>query len=77
MLAPVAAVAEIRIEAVTLVLVGVPVIVPLTPLLPEITAVAPASPVPVKVTGNVVPTVPAAGATEVSVVLGLTVKVTE
>ena len=76
MVVPIAAVAEIVIEAVTLVLVGVPVIVPLTPALPDTTAVAPARPVPVKVTGNVVPTVPAAGATEVSVVLGLTVNVT-
>src|SRR5580693_9089497 len=55
------------IEAVTVVPVGVPVIVPLTPVLPETTAVAPVKFVPAKVTGNVVPTVPVDGVTEVSV----------
>jgi hypothetical protein len=55
-LTPSAAVDEIVIEALTLVLVGVPVIEPLMPVLFETTAVAPERLVPVKVTGNEVPT---------------------
>jgi hypothetical protein len=50
------------------------VIVPLMPALLDNTAVALARPVPVNVTGKVVPTVPDAGLTDVSVTAGLTVK---
>jgi len=70
---PVAAAPVIVIDAVTEV-AEVDVIVPLTPLLPDTTAVALDRPVPVKVTGKVVPTVPDAGLTDVSVTAGLTVK---
>lgn len=59
-------------------LVGAPVIEPLTPGLPDATAVAPERFVPTKVTGNVVPAVPAAGEIEVNVgVAELTTKFTE
>jgi len=54
------------------------VIEPLTPGLPDATAVAPERFVPTKVTGNVVPAVPAAGEIEVNVgVAELTTKFTE
>jgi hypothetical protein len=72
---PVAAAPVIVIDAVTDV-AEVDVIVPLTPLLPDTTAEALDKPVPVNVTGKVVPTVPDAGLTDVSVTAGLTVKAT-
>jgi hypothetical protein len=76
--APVAAPPVIVICADTLLLVGDPTIEPLTPALPEATAVAPERFVPVKVTGNVVPTVPVAGLTAASVgVAEFTTKLTE
>jgi hypothetical protein len=75
---PVAAEPVIVIEALTLPLVGVPVIVPLTPALPDVTAVAPVRFVPAKVTGNVVPTTPLAGVTEVNAgAAAMTLKVVE
>ncbi len=64
--APVAAVALITTVALTVVL-DVPVIVALTPVLLDTTAVAPERLVPLKVTGNVVPTVPLLGVTLVNV----------
>ena len=62
MVVPVAAEAEIVIDALT---EGADVagIVPLTPLLPDTTEVAPDRLVPAKVTGKVVPTVPLFGDT--------------
>jgi len=76
--APVAAVPVIVIEALTLVAVGVPVIVPLMPALVDVTAVAADRFEPVKVTGTVVPTVADAGVTAVTVgPAARTVKVTE
>jgi hypothetical protein len=73
-LAPVAAVAEIVIDAVTLVPVGLPVIDPVMPGLFENTAVAPLRPVPVNVNGViVVPTVPDEADKPVSVVVPVTV----
>jgi hypothetical protein len=65
--APVAAVALITTVAVTVVPVGVPVIVPLTPALLDTTAVAPERFVPVKVMGNEVPSEPLLGDTLVNV----------
>jgi hypothetical protein len=70
---PVAAAGEIVIEAVTLVLVGVPVIEPPTPALFDTTPVAPDRLVPVKVTGNV-PMEPDAGLTDRTAIAALTVK---
>jgi hypothetical protein len=76
--APVVAVPAIVTKAVTLVLEGAPVIEPLTPGLPDTTAVAPARFVPVKVTLNEVPALPEDGVIDVSVgVAELTVKFTE
>jgi hypothetical protein len=65
--APVVAVEAITTVAVTVVLVEAPEIVALTPALPETMALAPERFVPVKVTGNDVPTVPVFGDTLVSV----------
>jgi hypothetical protein len=74
--APVAAVALITTVALTEVL-DVPVIVALTLVLLDTAAVAPERLVPLKVTGNVVPTVPLLGVTLVSVgVVEAVVKVT-
>jgi hypothetical protein len=70
--APVAADAEITIDAVTELAPAV-MIAPLTPALPDTTADAPDSVVPVKVTVSVVPTVPVAGVTDVTVVVPETV----
>jgi len=70
--APVAAVAVITTDAVTELAPAV-MIDPLTPALPDTTAVAAESVVPVKVTVIVVPTVPVAGVTEVTVVVPETV----
>ncbi len=64
---PVAAVAVITTVAVTVVLVDAPVMVALTPGLPETMALAPVRFAPVKVTGNEVPTVPVLGDTLVRV----------
>jgi len=65
--APVLAVEVITTVAVTVVLVEAPVMVALTPELPETMALAPERFVPVKVTGNDVPTVPVLGDTLVRV----------
>jgi len=68
----------IVIEALTLVAVGVPVIVPVMPALLDVTAVAADRLDPVKVTGTVVPTAAAAGVTALTVGdAARTVKVTE
>jgi len=76
--APVVAVPVIVIKALTLVLVGAPVIEPLTPGLVDTTPVAPARLVPVKLTLNEVPAVPEDGVIDVSVgAAELTVKLTE
>ena len=72
---PVEAAPVIVIDAVTEV-AEVEVIVPLTPLLPDTTAEALDRPVPVNVTGKVVPAVPDAGFNDASVVAGSTVKLT-
>jgi hypothetical protein len=69
---PVAAAALIVMDATTEV-ADVELIVPLTPALGEYTAVAPARPVPVKVTLKFVPATPVTGLTDVSVTAGLTV----
>jgi len=75
---PVAAAAVILIEALALVAVGVPVIVPLMPGLSDATPVAAERFVPVKVTLKVLPAVPVAGVTDVTVgVTAATVKGTE
>jgi hypothetical protein len=75
--APVAAVEVMVIEAVTLVAVAVP-IVPVTPVLPEVTALAADRFVPAKVTVKVEPAAPLFGVTDVSVgVAAFTVKGTE
>lgn len=73
-----AAVEAITTEALTPVAVGEPTSVPLTPALPDTTAVAPERFVPPKVTATVVPTVPLFGDIEVRVgVAAFTVKDTD
>ena len=74
--APVVALAAIVQVAVTVLAVGVPVIVQVTPLFDGFTAVAPVKLVPVRVTGGAVPCVPDVGAIEVSVGPVPTVNVT-